>query len=83
MKMPASGATACSARKNSPFNLLTARATKPVRIPPPIINARPVLRGDKSYLRALRAAEMALWNANMKLPTIAALVLAVMGAAAK
>jgi len=38
---------------------------KPVRIPPPVINAQPVLRGDKAYLRALRAAEMAAWNASL------------------
>jgi hypothetical protein len=64
------------ARKDSPFDLLTARSQKPVRIPPPIINARPVFRGDKSYLRALRAAEMAIWSAKITFPTFIALLLA-------
>lgn len=61
---PAAG----TARKDSPFELLTARGNRPIRIPAPIITARPVLRGDKSYLWALRAAEMALWEANLKFP---------------
>jgi hypothetical protein len=58
-----------SARKNSSFDLLATRTRKPVRIAPPVINARPVFRGNKSYLRALRAAEMAAWHASIKFPT--------------
>jgi len=48
---------------------LTDRSRNPVRIPAPLIGARPVFRGDRSYLRALRAAEMAAWNAGLKFPT--------------
>ena len=70
------------ARKNSLLDLLTARAVKPVRIPPPIIAARPVFRGDKSYLRALRAAEMEVWNARIKLPTSIVLLFAMLIAVA-
>jgi hypothetical protein len=70
------------ARKNSLLDLLTARAVKPVRVPPPIIAARPVYRGDKSYLRALRAAEMEIWNAHIKLPTYTALLFAMLNAVA-
>ena len=70
------------AQKNSPLDLLTARAVKPVRIPPPIIAARPVFRGDKSYLRALRAAEMEIWNARIKLPALIALLFAMLNAVA-
>jgi hypothetical protein len=40
-----------------------ARAGKPRRIALPAIPARLVLRGDRHYLRALRAAEMAEWQA--------------------
>ena len=46
-----------------PLALLAAHAKKPLRIPTPMIANRPVLRGDRHYLRALRAAEMAAWNA--------------------
>jgi len=67
-----------AARKGLSFTLLTAGAKRPVRIPPPIINVRPVLRGDKSYLRALRAAEMAIWNANANFPVVAVMLLAVL-----
>ncbi|MGC3957355.1 MAG: hypothetical protein QM813_05165 [Verrucomicrobiota bacterium] len=56
-------------RQNSPFALLSDRAQKRVRIPPPNIGLRPVFRGNKSYLRALRAAEMAAWNASPQFPT--------------
>ncbi len=69
LQAPPAPALGETARRNSPFDLLTTRPTKPVRIPPPIIAARPVFRGDKSYLQALRAAEMAIWNANLKFPT--------------
>ena len=57
---------ALPAPKNLSFALLAQRAGKPTRLPPPIISARPVLRGNRHYLRALRAAEMALWNADLK-----------------
>jgi hypothetical protein len=70
--------TACTARKNSPFALLTTQTSKPVRIPTPMIVVRPVFRGNKSYLRALRAAELAIWNANVKFPTVVAIWFAVL-----
>lgn len=76
LKVRSLAPAACTVRKNSPFDLLTARANRPIRIPAPIIVARPVLRGDKAYLRALRAAEMALWEANLKFPAFGALLLA-------
>jgi len=48
----------------SPFELLTqTRNNKPLRIPHPVITAHPVMRGERHYLRALRAAEMDAWEA--------------------
>jgi len=67
---------ACTVRKNSPFDLLTTRTRKPVRIPAPIMAAHPGFRGDKSYLRVLRAAELACWNANLKFPMFGVILLA-------
>ena len=61
---------ALAAPKNLSFALLAKRPGKPMRIPPPIISARPVLRGDRHYLRALRAAEVAVWNAGIKPPAM-------------
>lgn len=66
---PRPTATECSARRRSPFHLLTTRTRKPVRIPVPSVTPRLVLRGKKSYLQALRAAEEAAWNASLKFPT--------------
>lgn len=82
MKSHPATVLACPTRRNPSFNLLTRRASKPVRIPVPSIAARPVFRGDKSYLRALRAAEMAIWNANRKFPVTVALLCAVVAAGA-
>lgn len=51
---------------SSPFaQLVNARpqAGKPRRIALPAIPARLILHGDRHYLRALRAAEMAAWQA--------------------
>ena len=83
MKSHVATVLACSTRGNTPFNLLSRRAHRPVRIPSPIIAARPLFRGDKSYLRALRAAEMAIWNANRKFPVTIALLFAVVHAGAR
>lgn len=83
MKSHATTALACPPRRNASFELLTRRAPKPIRIPAPIIAARPLFRGDKSYLRALRAAEMAIWNANLKFPVTIALLFAVVNAGAR
>jgi len=65
MKATAPTATTCATHMKSPFALLATGSKRPVRIPPPIITTRPVLRGDRHYLRALRAAEMAVWNAGI------------------
>ena len=75
---PSAPAPICPTRKRSPFNFLMTRNRKPVRIVPPIVTPRPMLRGNKSYLRALRAAEMVLWNANPKFPTVVVLLLALL-----
>ncbi|MEJ0088842.1 MAG: hypothetical protein WDM80_03695 [Limisphaerales bacterium] len=57
-------AVAGSKASSSPFALLAqSRSSTPLRIPLPAISARPVLRGDRHYLRALRAAEMDAWLA--------------------
>jgi hypothetical protein len=42
--------------------LVAARADKPVRIAVPVITTRPLLRGPREYLKALRAAEMSAWE---------------------
>ncbi|HXI69300.1 MAG TPA: hypothetical protein VNN22_02970 [Verrucomicrobiae bacterium] len=60
-------ASAGSQTKAAPFALLAqTRSSKPLRIPLPAIAARPVLRGNRDYLRTLREAEMAAWNAGKK-----------------
>ncbi|MEI2724660.1 MAG: hypothetical protein V9H26_14305 [Verrucomicrobiota bacterium] len=83
MKIPTPATVASPTRKNPSFDLLTARAPKPIRISSPIIAARPIFRGDKSYLRALRAAEMEVWNARIKFPTFITLLFAIVNAVAK
>ena len=35
-----------------------------LRILAPVLPSRPLLRGDRAYLRALRAAEMKAWQAS-------------------
>jgi hypothetical protein len=67
-KAPLSAATECSARPNSPFDLLATRAKLAMRIPLIAFTARPILRGNKAYLRTLRRAELAAWEANVKFP---------------
>ncbi len=47
-----------------PTLLTTARLDKTLHIPLPIVPSRPLLRGDRAYLRALRAAEMKAWQAS-------------------
>ena len=47
-----------------PTLLMVARSDKPLRISVPVLPARPLLRGDRAYLRALRAAEMKAWHAS-------------------
>jgi hypothetical protein len=44
---------------------MAARFTSRVRIPQTTVH--PVLHGDRNYLRALRAAEMAAWDAGLPL----------------
>jgi len=54
-----------AARKASfPTLLMVARSDRPLRIPVPVLPSRPLLRGDRAYLRALRAAEMKAWQAS-------------------
>jgi hypothetical protein len=67
-KAPLPAGTECSVRPNSPFDLLATRAKPAMRIPLIAFTARPVLRGNKAYLRTLRRAEMAAWEANVKFP---------------
>lgn len=74
--------TDCPRHTRKPFDLLITRNRKPVRIVSSLATPPPVLRGDKSYLRALRAAEMAIWNANPKFPTFTVLLLALLLSAA-
>ena len=35
-----------------------------LRLSLPVLPSRPLLRGDRAYLRALRAAEMKAWQAS-------------------
>jgi hypothetical protein len=44
--------------------LTTARLDRSLRISLPVLPSRPLLRGDRAYLRALRAAEMKAWQAS-------------------
>lgn len=46
-----------------PTLLTTARLNKSLRSFP-VLPSRPLLRGDRAYLRALRAAEMKAWQAS-------------------
>jgi hypothetical protein len=50
---------------------IAARFTARLRIPHVAMTAHPVLTGDRNYLRALRAAEMAAWEAGLPLPLAA------------
>jgi hypothetical protein len=65
-----------TAKRNSPFELLTARGNRPVRIPTPLMATRPVFRGTRAYLRAMREAEMAIWSASVKFPLLLGIVCA-------
>jgi hypothetical protein len=44
--------------------LTTPRLDNSLRISLPVLPTRPLLRGDRAYLRALRAAEMNAWQAS-------------------
>jgi len=46
---------------------IAARFPGRLHIPRVEIAAHPVLRGNRNYLRALRAAEMAAWEASLPL----------------
>jgi hypothetical protein len=74
LSLTAKGAQRCASTgpktTTSPFTQLVnarPRAGKPRRIALPTIPARLILRGDRHYLRALRAAEMAAWQAGQPL----------------
>ena len=50
-------------QRNAPATLsIAARVSSRMRIPRVLVH-HPVLFGDRNYLRALRAAEMAAWDA--------------------
>jgi len=71
MKVNASlspGAGRRQRRSLTPFQRLALHAGRPLRVSPAGIIVHPVLRGDKSYLRALRAAEQASWESAIRLP---------------
>jgi hypothetical protein len=57
-------------QKVSFFKVLIKFATKPVRISVPVITSQPLFDGNKSFLRALREAELESWNANSRLPAV-------------
>jgi hypothetical protein len=46
---------------------IAARFAGRLRIPRVAVTAHPVLTGNRNYLRALRAAEMAAWEAGLPL----------------
>ena len=55
-------------RRNSALaETMVARFRAALRIPHVEVTVHPVLRGDRNYLRALRAAEMAAWEASLPL----------------
>lgn len=56
--------TRATGNDSFPTLLMTARSEKPLRISVPVLPARPLLRGDRAYLRALREAEMKAWQAS-------------------
>jgi len=55
-----------SPQKESFFNVLVKCAIKPLRISAPVITPQPIFDGNKSFLRALREAELESWNANSR-----------------
>ena len=54
-------------QKESFFNVLIKFATKRMRIPVPLITPQPIFDGNKSFLRAMREAELESWNANSRI----------------
>lgn len=55
-------------RQNAAFaETIAQRFPAALRIPRVEVATHPVLRGDRNYLRALRAAEMAAWEASLPL----------------
>ncbi len=71
MKMPFPADHSAATDHLTPINWLMSRQQKPLRISTPQMTARPVARGTKAYLRALRAAEMVAWNAGGKFMVLA------------
>ena len=72
------------ARINKPYRkksvaaeTIAARFDAALRIPRVEVTTHPVLRGDRNYLRALRAAEMAAWEAMLPLELAASFAKAV------
>jgi hypothetical protein len=64
-------------RKSAAAETLAARFRAALRIPRVEVTTHPVLRGDRNYLRALRAAEMAAWEASLPLELAASFAHAV------
>jgi hypothetical protein len=54
-------------RRGAAAESIAARFNSPLRIPHIEPSSHPVLRGERNYLRALRAAEMAAWEASLPL----------------
>jgi hypothetical protein len=54
-------------QKNATAQTIAARFRAALRIPRVEVAAHPLLRGNRNYLRALRAAEMAAWEASLPL----------------
>jgi len=53
-----------AASLGSSFAGLAARSGKPRLVASPAYSSHPVMKGDRDYLRALRAAEMVAWAAS-------------------
>lgn len=56
------------ARKISAFDLLARPATRSVRIPVPLIGARPTFRGRQVFRKSWRSAELTTWQAELNFP---------------
>jgi len=54
-------------RESAMADTIAARFRAALRIPHVEVTMHPVLCGDRNYLRALRAAEMAAWEASLPL----------------
>ena len=69
-------------RKSAAAETIAARFRAALRIPHVEVTVHPVLRGDRNYLRTLRAAEMAAWEASLPLELATSFAEAVAGSEA-